>query len=71
MRVNASSSGRIHARQRPDDLVHVAAGAEVAARAGDDDRLHVARVDERAKQVAQLRVRIERQRVLALRDGSA
>jgi hypothetical protein len=55
----------VHRRQRADDLVHVAAGAEVAAGAGDDDRAHVARVDEPAEQVAQLRVRVERQRVLA------
>ena len=64
MRVNASSSGIVIFGQRADDLVHVAAGAEVAAGAGDDDGLDVARVDEAAKQVAQLGIRLERQRIL-------
>ena len=45
-----------HPRQRADDLVDVAARAEVAARPAQHDRLDVARVDERAKEVAQLRV---------------
>ena len=35
MRVNSEQLGRLQLRQRPDDLVHVAAGAEIVARAGD------------------------------------
>jgi hypothetical protein len=83
-------------RQRRDDLVHVAAGAEVSARAAQDDGAHrTARgrvavrgmgvrgmgvrgmgvrgmgvrgmgIAQRAEQVAQLRVGIKRERVLAL-----
>ncbi len=49
-----------------DDVVHVAAGAEIAAGAGDDDRLDVVAYDESAEEVAQLRVRVEGQRILAL-----
>src|SRR5688572_2340141 len=56
-----------HAHQRPDDLVHVAAGAEVAALAGEDDRPHVARVLQPVERVAQLGVALERKRVLAFR----
>ena len=58
---------RRHLRQRPDDLVDVAARAEVAAGAADHHALHVARVDESAEEIAQLRVRVERQRILLLR----
>ena len=41
MRVNISSSGAFKRDQRADDLVHVAAGAEVVAGAGDHHRMHV------------------------------
>ena len=58
--------GHRHLRQRPDDLVHVAAGAEVAAGAGDDDGANVLGARQRAEQVAQLGVRLERQRILLL-----
>ena len=37
MRVNISSSGAFRLHQRADDLVHVAARAEVVAGAGEDD----------------------------------
>ena len=57
----------VHAGQRADDLVYVAAGAEIAAGAGDDDGADVVRVAKRAEQVAQLGVGVEGQRVLALR----
>ena len=52
--------------QRLDDLEHVAAGAEIAALAGQHDRAHVRSVDEAAKQIAQFRIGLEGQRVLAL-----
>ena len=58
--------GRRHPGQWSDDLVHVDAGAEIAAGARHDDRLDVARVHEAAEQVAQFRIRRERQRILAL-----
>jgi len=53
--------------QRADDLVHVAAGAEVAAGAGDHHHLDVRVEAQRAEQVAQLGVGLEGERVLALR----
>src|SRR5690606_39118307 len=60
-------------RQGTDDVVHVAAGAEVAFRAGDDHALHLVHVRKGAERVAQFRVGFEGQRVLALgaieRDG--
>jgi hypothetical protein len=40
MRVNSSKPAVFHLYERPDDLEHVAAGAEVAALAGDDEGLH-------------------------------
>jgi uncharacterized protein (DUF2345 family) len=59
IRVNASSSSiRCSSRifvQRADDLVHVAAGAEVAAGAGDHDHLDVGRKLQLAEGVAELR----------------
>ena len=65
--------GRLQLHQRADDLVHIAAGAEVVARAHQHDGLHVVRPLELVEQVAQLSIRIERERVLALgaveRDG--
>jgi len=56
-----------HADQRPDDLVHVAAGAEVPAFAGQHHRLDVGGIGQGAEQFAQLLVRIEGERVLAVR----
>ena len=65
--------GHRHLGERADDLVHVAAGAEVAAGAGDHDGLDVACVLQAAEQIAQLRVGVERERILPLgpveRDG--
>ena len=57
----------LHLDQWPDDLVHVAARAEIAARAGDHHGLDVIGVGEVAERVAQLGVGFERQRVLSLR----
>ena len=57
----------VHRDQRADDVVHVAAGAEVAAVRAEDDRLHVVGVGQRAEGVAQLCVALEGQRVLPLR----
>ena len=59
MRVNSEQLGHVHLHQRPDDLVHVAAAAEVAALAGEDDGLDVGGVAHLAEQVAQLAVGIE------------
>ena len=58
--------GRLQLDQRADDLVHVAARAEVAAGALHDDAMHVAGVAQLAEQVAQFGVGREGQRVLAL-----
>ena len=66
MRVKARRSGIFMLGQRLDDLEHVAARAEIAALAGQHDGAHVRGVDEVAKQIAQLRVGFEGQRVLAL-----
>jgi hypothetical protein len=57
----------VHAGQRTDDLVHVAARAEVAARAPQHHDLDRAGELQRAEQVAQLVVAVEGQRVLPLR----
>ncbi len=56
----------LHLHQRADDLVHVAAGAEVAAGARDHNTLDAVGVDEVAEGVAQLGVGFQGQRVLAL-----
>ena len=66
MRVKASRPFMSRVEQRADDVVHVAAGGEVAAVGGDDDRLDVVGRRERAEGVAQLGVGVEGQRVLAL-----
>ena len=58
--------GRLQPNQRADDLVHVTARAEVVAGADQHDGMHVGRVLERAEQVAQLGIRVEGQRVLAV-----
>ena len=51
--------------------MHVAAGAEIAAGARDDDRFDIVHMLQGAERVAQFGVRLERQRVLAVRpvDG--
>ena len=57
----------VHFGQRADDLVDVAARAEIAARAGHDDALARSRVAvSDAEGIAQLGVAFERQRILAL-----
>ena len=72
IRVNASRPGVSPCCvERADDVVHVAAGAEVAAGAGDDDGLDVARVRERAEQVAQLGVATRRSADSCARAGRA
>ena len=53
-------------QQRADDLVHVAARREVAAVGREDDGLDVVGAGQRPERVAQLRVRLEGERVLAL-----
>src|SRR5581483_9745720 len=55
-----------HLGERPDDLVHVATGGEVAALAAQHHHLDARLVRKRAKMIAQLGVRIERQRVFPL-----
>ena len=57
---------RAHARERSDDVVHVAAGAEVSTGPRDHDGFDVARQRKRAKQVAEFRIRLEGQGILAL-----
>ena len=55
-----------HGDERADDLVHVAAGAEVPAGAGEHDRAHVGHRRQRTKRLGELGVGVERQRILAL-----
>jgi hypothetical protein len=57
----------LHLDQRPDDFVHVAAGAEIAASTGDHDVLDVVRIGEVAERISQLGVGFERQRILPFR----
>ena len=59
--------GHAHLRQRADDVVHVAAGAEVATLARQHHHLHVGGVAQAVEQVAQLGVAVEGERVLAFR----
>ena len=56
----------LHFHQRTDDLVHIAAGAEVTPGARDDDDFHVVGIRQIAERVAQLGIGLERQRILAL-----
>ena len=57
----------VHRDERADDVVHVAAGGEIAAVRGEDDGLHVVGIGERAEGVAELGVALEGERVLPLR----
>src|SRR5471032_2565348 len=52
--------------ERRDDVVHVTTGAEIASGAVDHDALYIGGVSELTEQVTQLRIRFERQRILAL-----
>ena len=60
-------AGQVALGERTDDLVHVAARAEVATGSGDHDGADVGRRVQRAEEVAQLRIGGEGQRILALR----
>ena len=66
MRVNSSRPVVVHLGQRADDLMDVAARAEIAAGAGDHDGFDLRRVVELAERVAKLGIAVEGQRVLAL-----
>src|SRR6185312_14843485 len=57
----------VHADQRTDDIVDIAAGAEIAAVGQEHHRIDVAGIDEIAERVAKLGIAFEGQRVLALR----
>src|SRR6266700_2723056 len=59
--------GFAHLRERPDDLVHIAAGAEIAAGARHDHRLDVACGAQAAEQIPQLAVGFEGERILLFR----
>ena len=67
IRVKSSRSDRVHLDQRPDDLEHVAAGAEIAAGAGDDEGLDGLVLRGGAEDVGDLGVALEGQRVLLVR----
>src|SRR5262249_24360278 len=54
----------VHLDERADDLEHVAAGAEIPALAGDDEGLHALVAGGGAKDVADLGVALEGERVL-------
>ena len=57
-----------HFHERPDDLVHVAAGRKILARAREHDHFQRGFRCQPAKQIAQLRVRFECKRVFPLRS---
>jgi MFS family permease len=57
----------LHLDQRADDFMHVAAGAEIAAGACEDDGLDGFVVDQLAKEIAQLAVGVEGERIFSLR----
>ena len=57
----------LHLDQRTDDLVHVAAGAEIAAGADDHDVLDTVGILQVAERVAQLGIGFQRQRILPFR----
>src|SRR5437773_1753796 len=59
--------GLAHLRERPDDLVHIPARAEIAARARHDHRLDVARVAQPPEEIAQLAVGFEGKGILLFR----
>src|SRR6266705_2238511 len=59
--------GLAHLRERPDDLVHIAPGAEIAARARHDHGLDVARVAQPPEKIAQLAVGFEGKGILLFR----
>src|SRR6185437_13382352 len=63
----ANEAAAVHLRQRADDLVDVAARAEIAARAADHDDLHMIAVVELVEGGAQFLIAFEGQRVLLLR----
>src|SRR4029077_12372619 len=58
---------RVHLDQWPDDLEHVAAGAEVAAFPGDDEVLDLLILRGGAEDVGDLGVALEGERVLLVR----
>src|SRR5690606_17128727 len=55
--------GHLHLGERPDDLVHVAAGAEGAPFPGDHHRAHLVAARKLREEIAQLAVDLEGQRV--------
>src|SRR5882672_3966992 len=58
--------GRRHLGQRPDDLVHVAARAKVFSFSTNNYRLYRRFILESEKQIPELRIRLERERILLL-----
>src|SRR5437763_10794480 len=57
----------LHLGERLDDLEHVAAGTEIPARSGDDECLYLIVLCRRAKQLAELGVAVEGERILLFR----
>ena len=57
----------IHLHQRPDNIVHIAAGTEIAAIGTEDHRLDIVGIGEGAETIAKFGITVERQRVLAFR----
>ena len=67
MRVKSSRPFMSRVEQRADDVVHVAAGAEIAAVRAEHHRLDVVGVGKGTERVAQFGIGFEGDRVLALR----
>ena len=59
------------ADQRPDDIVNIAAGTEIAAVGQEHHGVDIAGIGEASERIAQLLVRFEGQRVLAFRTVEA
>ena len=56
----------VHLHQRTDDVMDIAARAEIAAIGGEDDDIDIAGVDQSAEHVAQFGITVEGQRILAI-----
>src|SRR5947207_13296191 len=57
----------MHLEERLDHLEHVATGSEIPTGAGDDERFNRLLLRRRAKQVRELRVTVEGERILLIR----
>ena len=59
-------AGVLHAHERADDVVHIAAAAEVFSGASQHDRAHLAHALKGDEGVGEFTIRVERERILSL-----